>query len=243
MSRYVLLVIGIVLIWFGFFTLVDVRPWTNQIWLDFFVVIAVFVFNFIVITFIGQSKSDFRFRIASRGILWTSCGLYSIVSIAALLAAHAMSWSFSFSLFFQLVLVFGLLLALYMASIADHNAYNVQKDESISISSLDQLRDTFNRGISVTAKLTASNAQMKKTLDGIGEDLRYLSALSGKEARQLDAAIESEIKAFFSMLRGMKTNDLNIRKTDIDDFLDRIRELIRQRKNCKNSIDHKEMFS
>jgi hypothetical protein len=243
MTRFLLLIIGIVLIWFGFFTLVEVHPWTNQTWLDFFVVIAVFVFNFLNITFIGQSKSDFRFRIASRGILWTSCGLYSILSIGALITAHTMNWSFSFSMFFQLVMAFGVLIALSTASLADRNAQNVQKGESIAMSSLDQLRDTFNNGVGPTARITSSHPEIKKTIDKIGEDIRYFSALSGIEARQLDTEIESEIHVLFSSLGRAKADDLGPQKTDIEDSLDRITELIRKRKNCRDNSDHKEMFS
>ena len=243
MNRYFLLIIGIVLIWFGFFTLVEVHPWTNQIWLDLFVVIAVFVFIFLNITFIGQRKSDFRFRIASRGILWLSCVLYSILSIGALIKAHEMIWSFSFSLFFQLVLAFGVLIALYAADIADKHAFAVQKGESIAISSLDQLRDTFNNGVGATTRITSSQPEMKKTIDKIGEDLRYFSALSSTEARQLDTEIESEINVLFPLLGRAKVDDLSLQKTDIEDSLDRIRELIRKRKNCRDNSDHKEMFS
>lgn len=243
MIRFFLLILGIALICFGFFILVEVVPWANQIWLDLFVVNLVFVFIFLNITFIGQSTSDFRYRIASRGILWTSCALYSILSIGALITAHTMNWSFSFSLFSQLVLAFAVLVALSTAFLADQHAHDVQKGENIAMSSLDQLRDIFNENVGETAQITSSHPEIKKTIDKIGEDLRYFSALSCAEACQLDAEIGSEIKVLFSMLGRAKADDLSLQKTDIEASLGRIRELIRRRKNCRNKSDHKEMFS
>jgi len=142
-----------------------------------------------------------------------------------------------------LVLAFGVLIALYAADIADKHAFAVQKGESIAISSLDQLRDTFNNGVGATTRITSSQPEMKKTIDKIGEDLRYFSALSSTEARQLDTEIESEINVLFPLLGRAKVDDLSLQKTDIEDSLDRIRELIRKRKNCRDNSDHKEMFS
>lgn len=243
MSRIILLIIGIALIVFGFLTLVETDSWTKQIWLDLVVAIFVFVLNYSNFAFIGQSKKDFRARIPSIGILWTYLTLYSVLSIGALILAHLSDWSFSFSFFIQLVLAFGVLVAFFLAFAANQHALEVQHAESTALSSLDQLREVYSGGVGIATRFTHSQPDISKAITKIGDDLRYLSAICGAEAQQLDTETKTEIQHLFGLLGRTNAEDLSLQKPEIDKSLERIQELLRQRKNCKNNSDHKEMFS
>ena len=237
MKRLIGLLVGIIVIVTGFRLIVTVNPWPEQIWLDMVVIILVFSSNYFNMGHIWKTVPAFRKVIPSLGIFWFSAGIYTVLSLSILFCAHAAVFPFNISLYIQLVLLLLLIAGYTSGYLAGVKAAGVGQGENRAFASIDGLRSFFTEEYSSIAVLGQGYPELRKYIERIGEDLKYLCPLDTKAALELDGKILSEMKVLFGVLGNVRAGDGGLPADQIRASADRIGDLIRIRKECRNDFD------
>jgi hypothetical protein len=232
--------LGIALIALGFYLVVDVHPWAAMIWLDLVVIICVFLGYFSNTFLLGQSRQVFGRTIPSIGMRWTIVSWYSTLAILGIIFAHWLHLDFKFAILYQLALAFGVLLSSQIAQSANTHTVAIQRNEAQGLSSLDTIRNLFDVNSGRILALAGSMPAVAKDFAKLQEDLRFLSASSQSMALDYDAKILQESFALFQVLDLANSGTQN---DQLHTGINRIKELVRQRKNIKQQGDYKEFMS
>lgn len=242
MKRFYVLIIGIIIIVVGFVNFVHITPWPKQSWIDLITVILVYTACCTAGFRLWQTVPQFQNKIPSFGILWFSIATYSFCSLAALVVAHFAVWDFSLSLIVQLSIVFIFSVFVLAAFKADDKAKNIKRTENKTLGAIDELRSLYTKELSAAAILEPKHKELRKEIEKIGEDLRYISAIPGKNAGDLEDKIYAELKNLFNILKNIDNTESAVQLQQIKISVKLIRDLIRIRKECKNNQDLQEMI-
>ena len=204
MKRLIGFFLGIVVIVAGFMLFVTAKPWPEQIWLDMFVIVSVFSSSYLNMIQIWKTVPAFKKILPSLGIFWVSAALYSLFALSGLLFAHVTGCAFNFSLYIQLVLFLLLISGYAIGCSAGIKAAGIGRGENRAFASIDGLRSFFTEEYSSIAVLDQEYPELRKQIERIGEDLKYLCPLDTKAALELDGKILSEMKVLFGILKNTR---------------------------------------
>ncbi len=223
---FAIFVLGIILIFVGFYVTIPFEKWNNVIWLNAIVLSLVYLFSYVNIFGLLGIYFDFNEQIAGLGIRLIFIRLYRILAIGSIIICAYNDVEFRYQLYLQLLLVFFLLITILFTRISTENAVAVEIEQN-------ELRKNANEILKVVKQFEIlfikdpSNWKIEKEKIAIlKEHVRYITPSNNQSAIQIDAEIVKEINRAFDL-----ANNKNQYGTEVISILARCIELLNLRKN------------
>lgn len=225
--------LGVALILFSFFYLIEPAIRTRLAWLDLAVVIAVFLVNSGNGLLLAWRREEFRQQVAAVGVLWLMDFLYSAMALGLLFIGLAAALPFKFQVVGQMTALFLFVVVTGWAVTAKRTAAEVQEREGDRLSLVLEIRREFERLAVAFDRLGPAWAAERARLNRSREDARYLASVENEEARRLEMELQNLLAGLSRALAGPPRPDALLR-ADLEAAFDQLEDTIRLRKGCRS---------
>ena len=197
--RFIIFVFGLVLIAAAYmFAPVkdDIQKWRlSYLWVS---IIVSYLVIFFPLFFPPRDKDSSGGVFVSGAMYYVSNGLFVLVSIIlAILVFNGLFLTLFWPLLIQGILFFFFLIQLFLCVLTVEHIASVSQREHLKRASLVDLRQ-YSQMLSITASsLGPDNAELKKTLDAICNELRYLSPSDNDAAKTIEARMQIALQEIF----------------------------------------------
>lgn len=229
---YVLGFLGEVIIFVGYYFILNPSGRTNVSWLNWAVISCIFALNYFGVSVMFTTKEKFSERIPGLGLIDYICIIYSIIALLVMYKGHASQLAFRYQLFIHIVLLFfvGVGFMIVMNSIEfvrKHNYY----ERSLQ-SKIETIRFELGQICSVLQHKPVPSAFLIR-IQQLQEKFRHTSPVEKPEAY----ALESSIIDIITVLKSSEAQGLweaNENDPKITSLLDKLESLYSQRKTIIN---------
>jgi hypothetical protein len=190
----------------SFFLLTNEGKRDNIFWLNIIVASVIYLINVSNFFDFFSFNKSFESSIAGIGVRWFWVTIYSVIAILGIIFGLTMPIGFNIQLFYQSVILFGLIVSLYVSYIAASHSNSVTNEESLVRADIKQIAELLLRiEFSINSKGAEWEVERQLVLK-LKDKSRYLSASNNNLAKELE-------KEFIQVAQ-LILSDLN--KTSID---------------------------
>jgi len=229
------LALGAALICFGYYVFLGLPPWSNLIWMNLGLSIFCFILCFGFLGVLDGSVVDFDSRVPAMGPGWVVRGFYVVAAISAMAVLGLVGAPFLTQLLVQLFLLLFLFIGFTLLSAATRRYQEVNSINGDATSRLDSIR---RQAFEIQGILAAGGAELeiaRRALGSLQDDVRYLSAAPGREGARIDAELSAELGSLKQFVSHPAGPDDAASFQPLERCLARVRELLRQRKACREA--------
>jgi hypothetical protein len=223
---YIVLIVGLALIFTGFFLFVPQEKRNDVFWLDLATVCLVFLVSSLTELGLFGINFDFEKQIGGLGIRLAYIRLYSIFAIAIIAIGYFADVHFRYQLFFQLLAAFILLIGYFFSHLSSGKAVSVQAEQDMERRGKDEILRALNQFEILFTGDSTKWAGEKQKINFLKEDVRYLSPSNNQSAADIDSEIASTIQQAYAIARNKNEGGV-----EVFSLLNKCEELLKLRKN------------
>lgn len=223
---YIVLILGLALIFTGFFLFVPQEKRNDVFWLDLATVCLVFLVSSLTELGLLGINFDFEKQIGGLGIRLAYIRLYSIFAIAIIVIGYFADVHFRYQLFFQLLAAFILLIGYFLSHLSSGKAVSVQAEQDMERRGKDEILRALNQFEILFTGDSTKWAGEKQKINFLKEDVRYLSPSNNQSAADIDSEIASTIQQAYAIARNKNEGGV-----EVFSLLNKCEELLKLRKN------------
>jgi len=212
-------------------------PWTPALWMALAVSIAVFLVDFLAVSFFGIRQRSFSQVIPSARLLWFALTTYSLLALAGAVVSVVLPFSLILGVAYQLALLIFLGLAFTVSSSANRQVAVVRQEQSSARSVLMELRAEIAVVSSGIAGFATTHPGIERKWERIGEDVRYLSPSRSAEARSIEENIQTIVRRISAMTAAGSAQMSEAAHIELDDSIKQIGSQLQLRKTILEADD------
>lgn len=223
---YIVLIVGLALIFTGFFLLVPQDKRTDVFWLNLATVCIVFLVLSLTELGLFGINFDFEKQIGGLGIRLLFIRIYSFFAIILIIVGYFAEVHFRYQLFFQLLAAFLILIGYFFSHLSSNSVVAVKDEQDLWRKGKDEILNALNQfEILFTIDSTKWLGEKQK-IDILKENVRYLSPTNNQAAADIDSEIISIIQKAYT-----SASNNNGSGEEVFSLLSRCEALLKLRKN------------
>ena len=223
---YVVLIVGLALIFAGFFLFVQQEKRNDVFWLDLATVCLVFLVSSLTELGLFGINFDFEKQVGGLGIRLGYIRFYSFFALAIITIGYFAEVHFRYQLFFQLLAGFILLIGYFFSHLSSGKAVSVQAEQNIERKGKDEILRALNQFEILFSGNSAKWEGEKQKVNFLKEDVRYLSPSNNQFAKDIDSEIASMIHEAYAIARNKNEGGV-----EVSSLLNKCEVLLKLRKN------------
>jgi hypothetical protein len=223
---YIVLIVGLALIFTGFFLLVPQDKRTDVFWLNLATVCIVFLVLSLTELGLFGINFDFEKQIGGLGIRLLFIRIYSFFAIILIIVGYFAEVHFRYQLFFQLLATFLILIGFFFSHLSSNSVVAVKDEQDLWRKGKDEILNALNQfEILFTIDSTKWLGEKQK-INILKENVRYLSPTNNQAAADIDSEIISTIQKAYTT-----ASNNNGSGEEVFSLLNRCEALLKLRKN------------
>ena len=223
---YVVLIIGLALVFTGFFLLVPHDKRTDVFWLNLATVCLVFLVLSLTELGLFGINFDFEKQLGGLGIRIIFIRLYSFLALLIIVLGYFVEVQFRYQFFFQLLAAFLILIGYFFSQLSSSNVLEVQTEQDMWRKGKVDILNALNQfEILFTMDSTKWSGEKQK-INFLKEDVRYLSPTNNQAAADIDSEIISTIQKAYTI-----ASNNNGSGEEVFSLLSKCEALLKLRKN------------
>jgi hypothetical protein len=222
----IVVTVGIILIFVGFFLFVPQEKRNNIFWLDLITVCLVFLISSNTELGLFGINFDFEKQVGGLGVRIIVIRIYSILAIGFIAIGYFAKLHFNYQLFFQLLAAFILLVGYYFTTITSDNAVSVQTVQNIERKGKDEILKSLNQFDILFVNDISKWGAVKHKINILKEECRYLSPTNNESTLEIESKILTIIQDAY-----VKATNQNEDGHEIFSLLNKCEELLKIRIN------------
>jgi hypothetical protein len=195
---YIVLIVGLALIFTGFFLLVPQDKRTDVFWLNLATVCIVFLVLSLTELGLFGINFDFEKQIGGLGIRLLFIRIYSFFAIILIIVGYFAEVHFRYQLFFQLLATFLILIGYFFSHLSSNSVVAVKDEQDLWRKGKDEILNALNQfEILFTIDSTKWLGEKQK-INILKENVRYLSPTNNQAAADIDSEIINTIQKAYT---------------------------------------------
>lgn len=223
-----LYIAGLGIIWSAFLLLRPAEAKTDIVCLNAAVVSLIYSSAWLKYNFLFPSRGDAGDHLAGSGIYWYAQGSYTCFSILVMLAGLWWAWNFKTQLLLQIVSLFIFLIYIACSVFTVERVSRCTRKDHETMAPLQEMRRLIASISASATMLPESDADSRRIISELAEELEYVSGVENPEAAALDEKIIRRLGYLKALISPMTAPE-EIRKVSRE-----IMTMIIQRKSLKN---------